>query len=319
MRKKIYGLMVFMLALTSIAGCGKSKEAEETIAWVTTAGGDEPTEKAGESGDTKDGADEAGEVSEDGGIQSEAAGKGQTGAESTNASAGANGSADPAGGQQGTAGSAVERSAMIKKYQEVLEGIYNDQVYPDGSSCNYDNYGSISDNQFAVYDVDRDGQEELIIIFSTSSMAGMLESMYSYDAATDSVRLEFSEFPGAVYYDNGLALVGWSHNQGLAGDFWPYNVHQYNSQTDEYEAVFSVDAWERDCADIDFDGNPYPEDVDVDNAGIVFYIMPGDSYNMDHPMSMEDYNAWYNSIMGGAAELEVPFQYLTVENIAGIR
>ena len=52
--------------------------------------------------------------------------------------------------------------------------------------------------------------------------------MYRYNTAADSVELELSEFPGAVYYDNGLALVGWSHNQGLAGDFWPTVSIQYN-------------------------------------------------------------------------------------------
>ena len=147
----------------------------------------------------------------------------------------------------------------------------------------------------------------------------MTESVYRYNAAADSVELELSEFPGAVYYDNGLALVGWSHNQGLAGDFWPYNVYQYNPETDEYEAVFSVDAWDRELADTDYDGNPYPADVDVNNDGIVFYIMPGGSYDTDHPVSLREYKSWYDSILGGASELKVPFQDLTEDNIRGVQ
>ena len=42
----------------------------------------------------------------------------------------------------------------VEKCQRVLSGVFYDQVYPDGSSCDYDNYSSITINQFAVYDVD---------------------------------------------------------------------------------------------------------------------------------------------------------------------
>ncbi len=42
----------------------------------------------------------------------------------------------------------------------------------------YDGIYAMSDNWFAVMDVDGDGREELIISYSTSSMAGMFEIVY---------------------------------------------------------------------------------------------------------------------------------------------
>ena len=321
MRRKACGLLVLMLAVASVTACKTGRETgEENIAWETKDSADAQEKEAGEAEGAEDSPDAG--VPENG----ETTGGAKTGSgapdgsETVEPTTGApQTTAAPASDRQNPPQSAAEQSAMLKKYQQVLDGVFYDQVYPDGSSCDYDNYSSITINQFAVYDVDGDGQDELIIQFSTSSMAGMTESVYRYNAAADSVELELSEFPGAVYYDNGLALVGWSHNQGLAGDFWPYNVYQYNPETDEYEAVFSVDAWDRELADTDYDGNPYPADVDVNNDGIVFYIMPGGSYDTDHPVSLREYKSWYDSILGGASELKVPFQDLTEDNIRGVQ
>ena len=67
-----------------------------------------------------------------------------------------------------------------------------------------------------------------------------------------------------------------------------------------------MDAWDRELADTDYDGNPYPADVDVNNDGIIFYIMPGGSYDTDHPVSLREYKSWYDSILGGAPSLRCP-------------
>lgn len=336
MRKKMYAALVLMLALTGVAGCGKSREtAEENIAWETRE--TKETEETTAETEEKEGTEPRTETTA-------APAAGTTGAEvaaggrenADLAAARPDQEADPGRAanpdQEADPGRAANpdrtanpdraadpgRAAMIEAYQSALEGILYGQVYPDGTSCNYDNFGSISDNQFAVCDVDRDGRDELIVLFSTSSMAGMLETVYSYDSAAGSLVAEFSEFPGMTFYDNGVATVEWSHNQGLAGDFWPYNVYQYNPDADRYDLIASVDAWDRSYMDTDFEGNPYPADVDLDNDGIVFYIMPDGDYSMEHPVSKREYNGWYNSVLGGAAEVEVPFLNLTENNIKGI-
>ena len=89
---------------------------------------------------------------------------------------------------------------MLKKYQQVLSGVFYDQVYPDGSSCDYDNYSSITINQFAVYDVDGDGQEALVTPAPTESTPEPGES-YEYqvpDAAAPDMSYGFTLPPTAT-------------------------------------------------------------------------------------------------------------------------
>lgn len=74
---------------------------------------------------------------------------------------------------------------MMRKYMEVLEDIRIRHIWPDGSDLRYlEEYGDISDNHFAIYDIDRDGGEELIVQFSTSNMAelrnGINDSGYEH-------------------------------------------------------------------------------------------------------------------------------------------
>lgn len=315
MRKSTYGLLVLMAAVVGVTGCQKGREAaEENIAWETRAAGEtqKETEEPEQTTAGQDAGTEQGGAGESAEEKTAAGAEGGTAADTEIAKSAGLGQQEPAPADQ-------DRAAMLKAYRAALEGIFYDQVYPDGTDCGFDNYGSISDNLFAVYDVDRDGRDELMVLFSTSSMAGMREAVYGYDSAADSLVLELSEFPGAVYYDNGVVLVDWSHNQGLAGDFWPYNVYQYDPGTDRYDMAASVDAWDRSLADTDYSGNSYPVDVDVNNDGIVFYIMPGGTYDMEHPVGMRDYKAWYNSVLGGAQEMTIPYLSLTAEHIDGIR
>lgn len=102
----------------------------------------------------------------------------------------------------------------------------------------------ISDNRFAVYDVDADGKEELIISYVTTYIAGMMELIYEYDEEMDTLIEQFREFPALTYYDNGVIKAEWSHNQGLAGEFWPYSLYQYKEESDAYEMLAMVDAWD---------------------------------------------------------------------------
>lgn len=207
----------------------------------------------------------------------------------------------------------------LQKYQAVLTDVLEKQIYPDGSDCGYDGFYPLSDNCFAVLDVDKDSREELILCFSTSSMAGMREIVYDYDENTDCVTEEYSGFPGAVYYESGLLAEGMSHNHGLApiGDFWPYFVYRYQPETDTYQCIFTVDGWEREYRSEDYDGNPYPEDVDTGKDGIVFLIMENGNYDTGSAaiLGKSDYEKWREEQGLNGAAIKVTYQELTAENI----
>ena len=123
--------------------------------------------------------------------------------------------------------------------------------------------------------------------------------------------------PGVRYAitTNGAVVAEWSHNQGMAGDFWPYTVYSYNSGTDTYEQTAMVDAWDKSVGEKDYEGNSFPDDIDADGDGLVYYIMPGGTYEKNTPVDFEEYTKWRESSIGQAQPLEIPYLELTEENI----
>lgn len=205
-----------------------------------------------------------------------------------------------------------------QEYISVLENIYLNHIFLDGTDYGFDDYYNISENQFAVYDIDQDGEKELLVHYITTNMAGMVEIIYDYDHDSGKVREEFLEFPALKCYDNGVIEAGWSHNQGLAGRFWPYTLYKYDKESDTYFQVAMVDAWDKTLSEKDYDGNSFPDSVDVNGDGIVYYIMSDGKYEFRRPVDGEEYNQWRNSYLGNAELINIPYQSLTEENIYAI-
>ena len=97
-----------------------------------------------------------------------------------------------------------------------------------------------------MYDVDGDGQEELLLNWTGASMADTVEYIWGY--RDNGTHVELCEFPALTCYDNGVIEAQWSHNQGLAGEFWPYFLYRYNAETDQYEICGGADAWDKSVA-----------------------------------------------------------------------
>ena len=213
--------------------------------------------------------------------------------------------------------SEAERAAMLEAYKFALQEFAFEHIYPDGTDIGFDgSFGFIEENKFAITDVDRDGMEELIISFSTASMAGMTLSVYGYNAMTGELYKELFEFPAVTFYSNGIAKADWSHNQGLAGDsFWPYRLYKYNEYGDKYEYAASVDAWDKSIADTNYAGEAYPEETDKAGDGIVYLITQDE---LTDTVSKSDYESWYKEILKDAEKIEIPYLYTTEENIENV-
>lgn len=198
-----------------------------------------------------------------------------------------------------------------KAYAKALDELLQKQIFPSGEiyECWDENLG-----EFAVYDIDGDGKEELILLCSNTYMAGMVGYVYGYDAQDDMLQIELKEFPGLTFYDNGTCTAAWSHNQGMAGNFWPYTVYQYSGASDSYEKMGMVDAWEKECFPTDYEGNPFPDAVDTSGSGYVYYLM-GEDYEKTEPVDVSEYEKWAEKYIGNAEELEIPFVEITEENI----
>ena len=124
------------------------------------------------------------------------------------------------------------------------------------------------------------------------------------------LRAELEVFPSLTFYENGYVRADASHNQGLAGDFWPYALYRYDAESDSYQKVAAVDAWDGSIHAQDYAGNPFPKDADVSGAGIVYYVAEnGESYGESGtpdvaPMDQADFQKWEASWQGSGAVVE---------------
>lgn len=202
-----------------------------------------------------------------------------------------------------------------------LENICHNQVFPDGREFQYDASTNGEGNQFAIYDIDFDGKEELIIQHTTAAMAGMVEVIYDYDSKTKLLEEELRSFPSLTYYNNGIVSADWSHNQGLAGlgDFWPYTLYQYKQESDTYIEIASVDAWNKERADEDYEGNPFPDELDIDADGFIYFVTAEGTYAQNTVVDGEEYERWRSSLLGNAEKIEVPYQTLNEDNVRSLQ
>lgn len=208
------------------------------------------------------------------------------------------------------------RKEQMAAYSAVLKGIYYQHKYPDGQDCGFNYSGDVSDNQFAIYDVDGDGKDELIIEITTTCTAGMCVNIYGFDENAHMIQEELREFPGLTIYDNGLIKADWSHNQGLAGEFWPYTLYQYQLKDDCFAVIGEVDAWDKSIRQIDYEGNVFPDSLDNDGNGLVYFVtMAGEGMGKTM-IDDAEYFLWLNEYLDDAQELVLPYKKLTEENIA---
>ena len=216
---------------------------------------------------------------------------------------------------------------MLEKYVDVLEGIYYDNVLPDGQRLDpFEEAAEDYPNEFAVYDVDADGEDELIIRYINTYSAGMFGVVYGFDRTENRLTTQLFEFPALSFYPNGIVEASWSHNQGLAGRFWPCTLYRYDAVSDSYLPAACVDAWDREFFETDYDGNPFPADADPNGNNIVYYIYKYGEQGMPAPVSQEEFDLWYHDLIGfdpavdshPEFTLDLPFQPLTEENILAI-
>ncbi len=200
-------------------------------------------------------------------------------------------------------------------YGKALWDIYRQGVLPDGHPLEYTGIESAERNEFAVCDVDGDGRKELLIRWSNSvSMAGMAEYVLGSDG--DQCYTELAEYPSLYYYDNGSVEADWSHNQGLAGRIWPKNFYRYNVEMDVYESFGSMDAWDKSLL-----AEGFPDEIDADGDGLVYYLMPIDwkgDYENREAVDGPAYEAWRAEHLGEANLIQPVYQELTVENIEAL-
>jgi len=218
-----------------------------------------------------------------------------------------------------------ERTDARAVYAQVLRDLLYNGVLPNGRAVGAEWSGDLSRDQFAVWDVDLDGRDELVVLHTADIMAGMDGFVLEFDPAytgTDSpICFELDGFPAFAFYENGAVKVNWSHNQTW-GELWPYELFTYDADTDRYTDAATVYAADRDLMEQAGRGEEYPDDVDVSGTGRVYYVNLARSSGGEPAgariWDSKEYDAWLDSVLGQARELELPYQALTEENIANL-
>ena len=215
---------------------------------------------------------------------------------------------------------AAERQKRRDAYIVILENMMLNHVFPDGSTV-YVDAGTMSDNLFCLYDIDGDEREELFIRYTTTCMAGMSEWIYEYDLITGELKEEFRGFPYCHYYYNGMLWEGYSHNQGLGPDFWPFRLYMYSPEQEKYVNVGSVEAWQKEYYPKDWNGKEFPDEVDRDGDGMV-YAISNEPYfpSMDYSADGEEYEEWFTSwIPEGTDEIDMLWRPICEEELEKFR
>lgn len=228
-------------------------------------------------------------------------GKGNGAASGSNGSSGSTSGAEPA-----NVPTAEEVQTARKTLEDAVETLRTTGTLPDFEALVGDEMST--EYRYAITDIDGDGFEELLLMQETGVMASM--DYLILDGQGGQLRAELEEFPSLTFYENGYVRADASHNQGLAGDFWPYALYRYDAESDSYQRIARVDAWDGRLHPQDYAGNPFPKDADVSGAGIVYYVAgDGALYGQDGalapaPMDQADFEKWEASWQGSGAVVE---------------
>ena len=213
------------------------------------------------------------------------------------------------------------KEAFVKALRDFNERF----LLPDGTDVSEEvgDTDTISQNSFSVYDIDCDGEVELLISLTTASMAGMVEQVYSYDPVSKTLVKELNAFPAVAYYEEGFSKVYISHNQGMAGSFWPYTIYKYNTEAGAYEVVAFIDAWDGNYYEEDYSGKKFPSEYDKDGDKMIYYTYKdyGSSFDDDTesdplPIDIDELNAWLSENMGDVKQLDIPIRDTSREAIS---
>lgn len=204
--------------------------------------------------------------------------------------------------------------AQLRAYRDALQNLYTCYVLPGGYDVGYDGISELSINKFAIYDIDGDGSQELIVAYSTTYNAGNTFAVYNYDETTDSLKEELLEYISVSVEESGYLIAWASHAHGLGGGeiLWPYTVYRYAPATDIYEHIARVDTWEKQYYPQDASGTPFPDDLDSDGDGVVYLLYFPDAETPDI-LDGDAFRQWerdYRTI-----DKDLPWVSLTMQNI----
>lgn len=194
-------------------------------------------------------------------------------------------------------------------YAAALRNLLHSGLFPDGTQAPWP---ASACSRFAVADVDRDGMEELILLYEDGATADEVGYILGYDCETQSLFSQLEEFPAFCFLDTGDLKALSSHNQ-TDGALWPYSLYRYYPEEDSYRLAGHVHAADKDLLRANSREEDYPAQADASGTGTVYYI--GESGWGTQPVDASAYHTWLTGQVGKAAEVVLDYLPLTEEAI----
>lgn len=194
-------------------------------------------------------------------------------------------------------------SLVNSKYLACIERLETTGILPDGEYCyvgdssDFEHRKSYAyEDYVAVYDVNNDGRQELLLIIGGTATADNNMYVYQYDDRGQFTE-QFSFFAHCTFYDGGMIYAGWSHASYVYIDgFWPYYVFQYNENTEEYDFIAGVEEMDLEAITEDVSleeaehWTQFPYEYDYDDDGKLYVIEREDDEK--EYLDEEAYNEW---------------------------
>lgn len=183
------------------------------------------------------------------------------------------------------------------EYKAAIEEMRNTGTTPDKRRVMRPEGGSFSNTDYAVFDVDCDGTDELVLRYMDGGKDSFC-AIYEYDVITTGFRCEFIEVMSLkpVFYDNATIKAVWQEDTGLNKEIPSFNIYTYDAAEDVYAYRGYVESWDLSAAADDTEGNAFPVKYDLDENGIVFSIQFDQDYEYSFIYDDADYRALSKSL-----------------------
>ena len=219
--------------------------------------------------------------------------------------------ATPQAGESPTPTPAIDTMEDWRRgtYRAAMEGFLLRQEFPDGTPMELKGDGGerLEENRFAVLDIDGDGGEKLLVLITTPCVAGKLGLIYRLDPDTGGVQEVLRAFSALTVYTNGAIREDWTDAPAGDGDGpWPYTLYRWDAEGGRYENRGTAD-----CLDKTLRPESFPEELDEDGDGRVYYL----TFLGEDPVDGAEYARWRQETLGEGEPLELELQPWTQETV----
>lgn len=181
-------------------------------------------------------------------------------------------------------------------YANVLERLYFYDTLPDDGD---DIETKMADDYetYAVYDIDGDGIEELMLYVDRPGTGSSWSIIYEYSVDTDSLKQELYAYMDNQFYSNGRIVGMDDSSHGVM-------VYVYNPESDDYSDSYLTIM--RGTTYWDMGSN------NEDHSGYDYRVYHSNTEEETY-MTEEEYNQWLADQTAGAMEIEIPWKKIVDE------